>query len=116
MSKYTPDRWVMVKTNFNGAQYYKILASWYGGYMGSDSWKLSSGTLCTQFDKKTNQYHFPQVSKSEYVCYKNTYGTSGYTQGVFLNWVKCLEERGSSGCLIILPEDTDFLTLDYING
>lgn len=113
MSKYTPDRWVMVKTNFNDTQYYKILASWYGGYTGSDSWKLSSGTTNSEFDKKTDRYHFPQVSKSEYMCNKSTYGTSGYTYSVFLNWVKCLEEQGSSGSLVIMPEDTDFLTLVY---
>lgn len=113
MSKYTADRWVMIKTNFKGAQYYKILASWYGGYTGSDSWKLSSGTVTASFDKATNSYHFPQVSKSEYVCHNSSYGTSMYTKNVFLGWVECLEQKGYSDCLIILPEDTDFLKLEY---
>lgn len=111
--KHTPDRWVMVKTNFKGAQYYKILASWYGGYLGSDSWKLSSGTISADFNKKTNHYLFPQVSKSQYICHNSTYGTSAYTHSVFLNWVKSLEERGSIDCLIIMPEETNFMSLDY---
>ena len=113
MSKYTADRWVMIKTNFNGAQYYKILASWYGGYTGSDSWKLSSGTVTASFDKVSNSYHFPQVSKSEYVCHKNTYGTSMYTHSVFLSWVEQLKQKNSTGSLIIMPEDTNFLNLEY---
>ena len=113
MNQHNPDRWVMINTNFKGAQYYKVLASWYGGYTGSDSWQLSSGTVSASFNKTTNSYHFPQVSKSEYICHSSTYGTSMYTQNIFLGWIECLEQKGSSGCLIIMPEQTDFLGLNY---
>ncbi len=44
MSDYTPDKWLMVKlTNKNNEFHYRIFACWYGGYLGSDSWKLNSG-------------------------------------------------------------------------
>ena len=44
VSPYIPHKWVVVefKTN-DGEVNRKVMASWYGGYLGSDSWKLSSG-------------------------------------------------------------------------
>ena len=113
MNEYKPDRWVMVKTSFEGSEYYKVLGSWYGGFGGSNSWKLSSGTVRADLDARRGFYSFPQVSKSLYVCHKESYGTSGYTQSVFDHWVEKLEEKGSGKALIIMPEDTDFLNLDY---
>lgn len=41
MSEYTPDRWVIIGDGKN----FKIFGSWSGGYLGSDSWRLSSGLL-----------------------------------------------------------------------
>ena len=113
MSTHIPDRWVMVEMTFEDSTYYKVLGSWYGGFMGSDSWQLSSGTVSAEFQPDYNRYCFPQVSKSKYLCHKNNYGTSMYTHGIFLNWVRVLEEKGSGKSLVILPEDTDFLNLDY---
>jgi len=113
MNEYKPDRWVVVKANFEGSEYYKILGSWYGGYGGSDSWKLSSGILSAKFDQHRGRYIFPQVSKSVYLCHKDTYGTSGYTQSVFDHWVEKLEEKGAGKVLTIMPEETDFLAMDY---
>lgn len=113
MSEYTPDSWVMVRTNFKGTEYYKVLASWRGGYGGSDSWKLSSGTISARFDEDYNGFYFPQVSRSTYICHKNNYGTSSYTYSVFLGWLHDLEQRKVDASLIILPEETDFLALGY---
>ena len=39
----TPDKWVVLKIEHEGNIIYKVFASWYGGYLGSDSWKLNSG-------------------------------------------------------------------------
>ena len=39
---YTPDGWIVVEFRTNdGEVNRKVMASWYGGYGGSDSWKLS---------------------------------------------------------------------------
>ena len=45
MSTYTPDLWVILEFKEKDSEEVnrKVLASWYGGYAGSDSWKLSSG-------------------------------------------------------------------------
>ena len=45
MSEYTPDAWVLIelKDPDTGVPYRKVLAGWHGGYLGDDSWRLSSG-------------------------------------------------------------------------
>ncbi len=43
MSEYTPDKWVVIEIDYDGVKTQKILSSWYGGWAGSDSWRLSSG-------------------------------------------------------------------------
>ena len=62
----TPDRWVILKIESpeHGAKY-KVLAGWYGGYCGSDSWKLSSGTISVVVDKN-GYYLLKQVSGTVY--------------------------------------------------
>ena len=42
MSDYTPDRWVIVEINSpEHGKIRKVLGSWYGGYLGSDSWRMN---------------------------------------------------------------------------
>ena len=46
MSDYHPDKWVVVKISGykdHPKPLYKVFACWYGGWAGSDSWKLNSG-------------------------------------------------------------------------
>jgi hypothetical protein len=44
MSTYYPDKWVLVEFDSPGnGKITKVMASNYGGYLGGDSWKLSSG-------------------------------------------------------------------------
>ena len=44
MSEYTPDKWVIVDygNEYPDTQRYAVLAGWYGGFAGSNSWKRSS--------------------------------------------------------------------------
>jgi hypothetical protein len=45
MSIYKPDGWVILRfTPANEKYYYKIFASWRGGYLNGGSWRLSSGS------------------------------------------------------------------------
>ena len=89
MSTYTPDLWVVVEIDYDGEVIKKVLASWYGGYLGSDSWKLSSGiTEVKEFD---DRYEFVNHSGSIYICYKPLWGMSGYTNGVYNDLVKQAE-------------------------
>lgn len=101
MSNYYPDKFVVVKLTVpEFGSVYKVLASWYGGYIGSDSWKLSSGI--TKITNTDAGYEFLNHSGSTYFCSKQTYGMSSYTFGVYNNFVKQLKEEAPEGSLIEL--------------
>lgn len=77
---YTPDRWVIVEIEHKGEKLHKVLGSWYGGFAGSDSWRLNSGIT-----KATYQYGAWAVegnSGSIYICPDNCYGMSVYIASV----------------------------------
>jgi len=89
MSVYTPDAWVILELVTPEETIYKLLAGWIGGYLGSDSWKLSSGIeSMNEFD---DRYEFPNYSGSLYVCYKNNEGMTGYTSTIFNGFVRQIE-------------------------
>jgi hypothetical protein len=75
----------------DGTKLKKVLASYYGGYAGSDSWKLSSGVTETkEFD---NRYEFLNFSGSTYICYKKAYGMSNYTSMILSGWQEELPNK-----------------------
>lgn len=106
---YTPDRWVMIEINSKeNGKIRKILASYYGGFAGSDSWKLSSGN--TSVIDKGEFYEFPQESGSAYKCYKTCIGMSNYTSGVYAGWIKALSDMDNSATSIEIVEDYETTT------
>lgn len=109
MSTYNPDKWVVVKITYNEKSHYRVFACWYGGWAGSDSWKLNSGITKATFEE--NCFHFEGSSGSVYVCHKNTYGTNMYGHGVLQNMIDNASKDG--GLIEILPEETNFLELNY---
>ena len=82
MSRYAPDKWKLIKlTSTEKGTHYRVLAGWYGGYTGGDSWKISSGVeKTTEFH---DRYEYLNTSGSLYVCYKGAEGTSSYMREVF---------------------------------
>ena len=86
MSKYVPDRWVVIELDYEGVKTQKILSSWYGGYGGSDNWRLSSGI--TEVEELEDSYIIRNESGSVYTCYKRRYGMSSYTSGILENFKK----------------------------
>lgn len=72
MSAYTPDSWVpvLIESEEHG-KIYKVLASWYGGYAGSDYWKLSSGIESITVSEDGSTLTLPQSSGSVYVVGRN---------------------------------------------
>lgn len=82
---YTPDKWVVVRiTTKSGETINKVLAGWYGGFAGSDTWQLNSGIERTEeFD---NRFEFHGYSGSTYVCYKAAHGFSSLTRSMLLSW------------------------------
>jgi hypothetical protein len=107
MSEYRPDKWVVVK--IGEGNLYKVFACWYGGWAGSDSWKLNSGI--TKATLEGNVYSFEGSSGSVYDCHKNIYGTNMYGGGILDNMI---EKAKQNGIIIeIMPEETKWLELNY---
>lgn len=88
MNTYTPARWVILRiTNTEtGETLDKVFAGWYGGYAGSDSWKLNSGNVKAIDDG--NYITFTGHSGSKYKCHKGAYGMSGYMSQVYAYWLE----------------------------
>ena len=109
--EYIPDKWLVVKISSDKApSIYKVFACWYGGYLGSDSWKLNSGiTKVTE----THEYlFFDGSSGSTYACRKGMYGYSGYGPDVLNNLIESAAEKGVT--IKVLPEETNFMELQYV--
>lgn len=110
MSEYIPDKWVVVRiTSDKFPPVYKVFASWYGGWAGSDSWKLNSGI--TKATIEGYVYAFEGSSGSVYQCHKETYGTNMYGNLVLQNMIE--NAKNNSITIEVLSEDTNFLELNY---
>lgn len=110
MSNYTPDKWVVVKiTSDTYPTCHKVFASWYGGYLGADSWKLNSGI--TKATLEDNIYSFEGSSGSVYECHKNNYGSNSYGHSVLMDLIKKVTAHGAT--IEILPEETNWLEITY---
>ena len=86
MSEYTPDCWVVIEIAMDNTKVSRILSSWYGGWAGSDSWRLSSGI--TEVEELEDSYIIKNHSGSVYTCYKRRYGMSSYTAGILEDFKK----------------------------
>ena len=114
MSDYTPDRWVVVKITAPNVLLYKVFACWYGGYAGSDSWKMNSGITKVTFNLENYCYYFEGYSGSVYGCDKDSYGTNSYGGSVLNRFIEEAAKTGES-TIEILPENTNFLELNYVD-
>jgi len=113
MSDYNPDKWLVVKITGrpNEKPAYKVFACWYGGYLGSDSWKLNSGI--TKVTETTDYFFFDGHSGSTYSCRKGSYGANGYGYGVLEDLIQKAESNDIT--IEVLPEDTKWMKLNYEN-
>jgi len=111
MSDYTPDRWVVVKISGyeDSPPIHKVFACWFGGYAGSDSWKLNSGI--TKATLEGNVYSFEGSSGSVYECHKDIYGYNMYGGSVLHKMIDDAEKNGIT--IEVLPEDTNWLEINY---
>ncbi len=108
-----PDKWLMVKITMieTDEVLYKIFASWYGGFMGSNSWRMNSGvTKVTEDDKF---FYFAGHSGSLYQCDKQSYGANWFCQGVLNDYI---ERSKHLADIQILPDNTKFMEINYGNN
>jgi hypothetical protein len=96
MSIYNPDVWVVLEFTTENETVRKVFAGWYGGFAGSDSWKLSS--MINTISEFQNHYEFLCESGSTYKCHKSTQKMSMYMMTVCSFW---LEEAKKEGALKI---------------
>lgn len=103
MSEYNPDKWLLVKiTNTNtNESHYRVFASWYGGYLSSDSWQMNSGI--TKVTENNDYYFFEGTSGSLYSCRKGCYGASGYGSNVLSGLI---EKSAKEGILMAALNET----------
>ena len=102
----TPDKWVMIKIEHESLQepLYKIFATWAGGYLDGDGWKLNSGVSKVEEDEK--YFYFIGYSGSAYKCHKKSYGVAT-SFGESMLFDKILGRDG----IELLEEDTDFINI-----
>lgn len=110
MSTYTPDKFVLIDygTGYPPKDRYAVLAGFYGGFAGSNSWKRSSSIVSVEVvDDK--QIIATTYSGSKYILYKGCVGftmlTSSLIAGVNLDtlqdWdeiVKAFKGENDEGC------------------
>jgi len=102
----TPDKWVVVKIDNNRDKpFYKVFATWAGGYLDGDRWKLNSGIKSVESDD--DYYYFIGHSGSCYKCHKKGYGTaSSYGEGVLQDMVE--KAYKTNVTVNVLSEDTEW--------
>ncbi len=105
---YTPDKWLVVKLESPESTHYRVFATWYGGYLHGDSWRMNSGIVSVTEDEKC--YYFNGASGSVYQCFKGAYGHSGYSGSVLHNLI---EKSKANGIIITLLENQNWIELEY---
>lgn len=90
-NSYTPDRFVIVRiTEKDSTPVYKVYASWKGGYLGGDSWRLSSEIKSVTQDIGGTQIH--TISPSVYHVHSHSYGMTMFGSSVYSDFVERLKE------------------------
>lgn len=92
MSEYEPDAWVIVEVSApNIGTIRRLLCSYYGGYLGADSWRMSSGITSAKDGQHT--YEVLNQSGSIYTLLKAQYRMSGFTTNVWEDMVSSIENQ-----------------------
>ena len=103
---YTPDNWVILK--FEGdTPHYRVLVGWSGGYLHGDAWRMNSGI--TKVEKDGENYLFYGSSGSCYSCNESQYCLRNNNAYV---WNNIKDKYGDK--VSIMPEDTDWLNMDWL--
>lgn len=103
---YNPDKWLVIKINGTDP-HYRVFATWYGGYLNGDSWRMNSGI--TKVTEEGDYYLFEGSSGSVYRCHKESRGTSGYGSGVLNNIITNKPDLD----IQILSEDVKITELEF---
>jgi len=108
----SPQAWAIIKMTNVGDDfdntYYKVFASWSGGYLDGDRWKMNSGISRVEEDEE--YYYFYGISGSCYACRKEAYGIrTSYSQGILDNVLKNSYKVNIK--TEVLPKETDWINI-----
>jgi len=108
----SPHAWVIIKMTTNGDDldntYYKVFASWAGGYLDGDRWKMNSGI--SRIDEDEEYYYFYGMSGSCYACHKEAYGIrTSYSQGILDNVLSNAYKVNIKA--EVLPKETNWINI-----
>ena len=106
MSNYTPDNWVVIKMD-GDEPHYRVLAGWSGGYTTGDHWRVNSGI--TKVTEDNMYYYLSGSSGSTYWCGKKSYMLRMNNVRI---WDQLQRLHGDK--VKMMPEDTDWMTMDWI--
>lgn len=105
-----PERWQVLKLSHDNKTFYKIFASWAGGFLGSDRFRINSGI--TQVEEDTDNYYFYGISGSCYQCNKRSYGVvTAYAHGVLNDLLENAYKVDTK--VDVMPDDTNWINLNY---
>lgn len=107
-----PNKWIVVKITMGEETFYKLFATWYGGYLDGDYWKMNSGI--ERVEEEGDYLKFFGQSGSCYECLnsEHSYGTNYYTQGVLDNMISRAAELGYQ--IEVMPSDIDWI--NFLNS
>ena len=98
----TPDRWVVLKIDFEGKTIYKVFGTWYGGHLGGNYWQLNSGIASLEVTDDSVLFH--GNSGSQYLCYLPSYGLGSWGMSRLEYVIKSAEDGGAK--VEVLPHTT----------
>jgi len=111
-----PERYVLIKIHNSDRTkiVYRVFASWAGGYLNGDSWRMNSGVVKVEISE--DHYTFVGYSGSKYVCKKNSVGfATSYTNSILDGMIKESEIKWNN--LIEVIEEKELLThINIINS
>jgi hypothetical protein len=88
ISDYFPDKWKIVKIT-GRSTHYRVFGCWYGGFAGSDPWRMNSGIVSVT--EVGNSYIFKGDSGSEYYCKNGSYGASVYGASIISRYLLMID-------------------------
>ena len=111
---YNPDKWLLIRAELSGEVVWKILATWSGGYLQSDHWRLNSGI--TKVEEEGDFYLFYGSSGSVYKCHKEMYGSTYYGWGQVNYYKDLASEREGASFDWVQPESAFKIIENMLQG
>lgn len=111
MREYSPDCWVLIQITPDDPtlkSHKRIFACWYGGFAGSDSWKLSSGN--EEVIESESTWEVKQNSGSLYIVPKlSGYRTNMYGESVLKDFISKAPANGYTITILDQPKSKEDL-------